>query len=217
LKKVSVEAQGTDALLAPGRERELDQIFEDAHIWRFDYVGISYNGNETDSELRGRSYLDRFRIFADRFNRAGQRARSAGLKRLLYHNMPFGFTPSDGTYGHQLVWDALDPNNCAIQLDVYWVKLSGHDPVSLLQKLSGRVKVMHMKDMPDGLPIGYVHPRPEDIVDIGSGSLDWPAILRAAESAGVENYTVEPPDVKNAAELLVHAKKSYDYLSKLDF
>jgi sugar phosphate isomerase/epimerase len=217
LMKVSVEAQGTDVLLAPGKEHDIERVFEDAQKWGFEYVGISYNGGETDGELSGRSYLDRYRIFAERFNRAGVKARSAGLKKLLYHNMPFGFTPSNGTCGHQIVWDALDQNNCAIQLDVYWVKLSGHDPGTLLKQLSGRVKVMHMKDLPSGLPVAYVHQRPEDVLDIGTGSLDWAAILRAAESAGVANYTVEPPDVKNGAELMVHAKRSYEYLSKLEF
>ena len=217
LKKVSIEAQGTEGLFAPGREDALNRIFEDVSKWGFPYIGVNHSGRQIDDELKGKSYLDRFRIFADRFNCAGERARAAGIKKLLYHNAPEGFEPSEGTFGHQIVWDALDRNNCGIQMDIYWFKQAGLDPAVYLKKFTGRVPAIHMKDIPPGMPVAYTHPAPEAILDIGNGIMDWPAILRAAEDAGVEHYSVEPADVKNGAELLVHAKKSYDYLSKLEF
>jgi len=217
LKKVSIEAQGTEGLFAPGKEDALNRIFEDVSKWGFPYIGVNHSGREIDDELKGKGYLDRFRIFAERFNRAGERARAAGIKKLLYHNAPEGFEPSGGTFGHQIVWDALDRNNCGIQMDIFWFKQAGLDPVAFLKQFSGRVPAIHMKDIPPGMPVAYTHPAPEAVLDIGSGIMDWPAILRAAEAAGVEHYSVEPPDVKNGAELLVHAKKSYDYLSKLEF
>jgi sugar phosphate isomerase/epimerase len=225
IRKLSVEAQGSDVYLAPGKEGELKRILDDSRKWGFSYVGMSYNNTKSDDEIARLDYLDRFRLYAERFNRAADMARAAGLTQLLYHNMPFGFTPGedtsghqpDKTFGHQIVWDRIDHPNCGIQLDVYWVKLAGLNPAAILKSLSGRVKIMHLKDLPSGMPVAYEHPDPKDVLDIGAGVMDWPEVLRAARSAGVEHFTVEPPDVANAAELMVHARKSYDYLSRVEF
>ena len=225
IKKLSVEAQGSDVFLAPGKEGELRRVLDDSRKWGFSYVGMSYNNTKSDDEIARFDYLDRFRLYAERFNRAADMARAAGLTKLLYHNMPFGFTPGedtsghqpDKTFGHQIVWDRIDHPSCGIQLDVYWVKLAGLNPATLLKSLSGRVEILHLKDLPAGMPVAYEHPNPTDILDIGAGVMNWPEVLRAARSAGVKHFTVEPPDVKNAAELMVHAQKSYDYLSQLKF
>jgi hypothetical protein len=211
LKRIGVEAQGVGALLAPGKEGELSKMFEQVHDWEFSYVGLSY------SDPGEGAYLDKYRIFAERLNRAGEKARAAGLGGVLYHNTPFGFKPENGTFGHQVVWETLDKNLCAIELDVYWASLAGLDPADLLQKLSGRVKMIHMKDKPAGLPTMFDHaPGPGNFLDVGDGVIDWLAVLRASELAGVEHYSVEP-DVTSAAELVVHARKSYDFLTKLEF
>jgi sugar phosphate isomerase/epimerase len=225
ISKLSVEAQGSDVLLGPGKEGELSRLLDDCRKWGFSYVGMSYNGTDSDSEMSRLDYLDRFQLYAERFNRAADKARAAGLTKLLYHNMPFGFTPGEDTWGHQtehtfghkIVWDLIDQPNCGIQLDVYWVKLAGLNPADILKSLSGRVKIVHLKDLPAGMPVAYEHPKPTDILDIGAGVMNWPEVLGAARSAGVEHFTVEPPDVQNAAELMVHAQKSYDYLSRLRF
>jgi sugar phosphate isomerase/epimerase len=210
LKKVSVEGQAV-ALLAPGKEDELSQFFDQVKKWGFPYVGMSY------SDPGEGTYLEKYRIFADRFNKAGEKAHAAGLTALLYHNTPFGFKPENGTFGHQVVWDNLDKKLCAIELDVYWASLAGHDPADILQTLSGRVKVIHMKDKPANLPTMYDHaPGPGNFLDVGDGVINWAAVLRAGQAAGVEHYSVEP-DVTNAAQLVVQARKSFDYLSKLEF
>jgi sugar phosphate isomerase/epimerase len=210
LKRVAVEGQA-GALTGPGKEDELSRFFEQVKKWGFSYVGLSY------VDPGEGSYLDKYRTFADRMNKAGEKCRAAGLSGLLYHNTPFGFKPENGTYGHEVVWNGLDTKLCAIELDVYWASLAGHDPAEILRKLSGRVRVIHMKDKPAGLPAMYDHaPGPGNFLDVGDGVIDWRSVLRAAAAAGVEHYSVEP-DVKTAAELVTQARKSFDYLSKLEF
>ena len=86
--------------------------------------------------------------------------------------------------------------------------------MAFLRKLAGRIKIIHLKDKPAGLPPMIQRAAgASDMLDVGAGSMDWPAILRAATLAGVQHYIVEP----RSEDLLVHARKSLEYLSKLDF
>jgi hypothetical protein len=209
LKKVSVYIEGT--LTAPGKEDELSRTFEQVKKWGFAYASCSYR---QPSEGTG---VDKYRIYADRVNLAGEKCRAAGLGPFLYHNQIYDFAPRDGTTGYQVLTDRLDKKLCALEMDVYWVSLAGYNPAEFLSKYSGRVKIIHMKDKPAGLQPMFDHvPAPGNYLDVGSGSLDWPAILRAAASAGVEHYIVEP-DAKSASYMVEHGRNSFDYLSKLRF
>jgi sugar phosphate isomerase/epimerase len=52
---------------------------------------------------------------------------------------------------------------------------------------------MHVKDMRKGTPTGLLtgHSDVTNDVALGTGTLDWPAILKAAEKAGVKWYFIE--------------------------
>jgi sugar phosphate isomerase/epimerase len=161
--------------------------------------------------------VDKYRIYADRLNLAGEKCRAIGLSPFLYHNQIYDFAPRDGTTGYQVLTDQLDKKLCALEMDVYWVSLAGYDPAEYLHKYSGRVKIIHMKDKPAGLQPMFDHvPAPGNYLDVGSGSLDWPAILRAAAAAGVEHYIVEP-DAKSATYMVQAGRQSFAYLSNLQF
>ena len=74
-----------------------------------------------------------------------------------------------------------------------------------------------MKDKPAGPPPMPDHATASsNMLDVGDGSMDWPGILRAAASAGVEHYIVEP-HATSPSDLVVHAQKSFEYLSNLEF
>ena len=210
MKKVTVYIDGT--LTAPGKEDELKRAVEQVKKWGFEYASVSYR-----EVGRGASISEKYKIFGEQMNHAGVACKAAGLGPLLYHNQVFEFTPENGTDGYTLLTAELDPKLCALEMDVYWISLAGHDPVDYLKKLSGRVRAMHFKDKPAGLKPMYEHaPGPGNFLDVGDGSMDWPAILRAAKAAGVQHYIVEP-DSRSAADMVTHSTKSYQYLSKLNF
>jgi hypothetical protein len=210
MKKVSVYIDGT--LTFPGKEDELSRTLDQVKKWGFSYASCSYRQID-----EGSGVADKYRIFAERMNKAGARCRAAGLGALLYHNQIFEFQPDKGTTGYQALLDEQDKDLCALELDVYWVSLAGHDPAEYLRKLAGRVKIMHFKDKPAGLPPMYVHaPGPGNFLDVGEGSLDWPSILRAAAASHVEHYIVEP-DARSASDMVMHARKSFQYLSSLEY
>src|SRR5690606_30637709 len=67
------------------------------------------------------------------------------------------------------------------EIDTYWVQKGGEDPAQYLRKYSGRVPLIHIKDMAqDG-----------SFAEVGTGTLDWPAIFAAAQTTDAVAYIVE--------------------------
>jgi sugar phosphate isomerase/epimerase len=141
--------------------------------------------------------------FGDRLNHLGGAARNAGL-RFAYHNHDFELARNgDSTYLDGLLAQT-DPKNVNFEMDVYWVTKAGSDPLAYLAKYPGRFPLLHLKD---------ATPAPElRMVDVGSGSIPFPAILAAARKQGLKHTFVEHDEPKDA---FASAKASYDYLSKL--
>ena len=85
------------------------------------------------------------------------------------------------------------PNFVRYEMDVFWIVHPGQDPVKLLRKYGKRFELMHVKDMKKGTPTGLLtgHSEVTNDVALGTGIMDWPAILRAAKKAGVKWYFIE--------------------------
>ncbi len=126
------------------------------------------------------------------FNRAGAVLARHGL-RFYYHTHGYEFQP----YGQGTLFDLLaaqtDPKTVFFQMDVLWVVLPGQDPVKLLEKYPRRWLLMHLKDLRKGVPLGNLtaHTPLENDVAIGTGQIDWPRLLRAAQAVGVKYYFIE--------------------------
>ncbi len=162
-----------------------------------------------------RGGLDKTRAFADRLNRIGRKCQAAGLT-FCYHNHCFEFEPIEGTTRFQLMMESTDKNLVNLEMDAFWVSVGGHDPVEILQKMAGRVPLMHLKDKAKGTPVMYKESvPPATFKEVGNGVLDWPKILRAANAAGVKHYFVEQD--QTPGDPLDSLRQSYAYLSKLDF
>jgi len=155
------------------------------------------------------------KALAEKLNKAGEKCRAAGLS-LCYHNHAFEFEPMDGTTRFQVLLDTLDKKLVGLELDVFWVSVAGRDPVEILKQTSGRVHLLHLKDKAQGTPVMYKESVPASTFkEVGHGTLDWPAILRAAESAGVQHYFVEQD--QTPGDPVESLRQSYDYISKLTF
>ncbi len=141
-----------------------------------------------------RGTAEDYRRRAEQLNRAGERIRAAGMRQ-LYHHHSFEFGPLDaaGLRGWDLLRDRLDPGLTDFEIDVCWAKLGGEDPAALIERLVGRVRVLHLKDVKAGTPVEYDEHAvlPEAFRPVGEGSLDFGAILGAARAAGVAYCIVE--------------------------
>lgn len=155
-----------------------------------------------------------FKKFGEEMNRAGERAKKAGLT-FGYHNHAFEFGKlSDGTRPIDTIIETFDPALVKFEIDVFWVSVTGNDPVELITKLGNRVGWVHLKDKAKGTPVKFEETVEHSaFAEVGSGAIDFPAVLKAAQAAGVQHYLVEQD--YTPADPIASLKKSFDYLSHL--
>ena len=150
----------------------------------------------------GFTVADARRVAAE-FNAWGRAVRDAGLQ-FGYHPHGFEFVVgADGQTPFDVLATETDPALVCFEMDVFWVVHPGQDPVKLLEKYSGRWRLMHVKDIRKGAVTG-IHTGsapPTDKVAVGDGQVDWPAVLRAAAKAGVKHYFIEDEGVQPLKEI----------------
>jgi sugar phosphate isomerase/epimerase len=106
-------------------------------------------------------------------------------------------------------------DHLALEMDIFWVTVAGHNPIDLLKTYAGRVPLLHLKDKAQGVPTQpqYNEKVPhETFKEIGNGSINIPAVLKAADAAGVKHYFVEQD--QTPGDPLESLRQSYAYLSK---
>jgi sugar phosphate isomerase/epimerase len=126
------------------------------------------------------------------FNRAGAILAKQGLK-FFYHTHGYEFQPLGQGTLFDLLMAETKPEHVAYEMDVFWVVHPGQDPVKLLGKYGKRWELMHVKDMKKGVKTGDLTGKSDvtNDVTLGTGQMNWPAILQAAEKAGVKYYFIE--------------------------
>jgi sugar phosphate isomerase/epimerase len=139
-----------------------------------------------------RTTLDDYRKVAENANKAAEMAKKAGI-RLSYHNHNFEFEPKEGGKSGYDVFMAEFSPDMKFEIDVFWVKAAGIDPVALIGKLHGRVTQLHLKDLKEGVAVpSFATSLPTDAFQpLGAGIIPMEPIIVAAKAAGVEHCHVE--------------------------
>ena len=135
---------------------------------------------------------DRYERMADFLNQNGAVLKKQGI-RIGYHNHNGELAPLGDKTGLQILLEKTDPRIVDFEMDAGWLAAGGQDPVAWLKRYRGRFTQMHVKDIAVGTKVNYhMQQKP---TEVGSGTMDWPAILKAAQAAGVRNFFVEqePP------------------------
>ena len=101
-----------------------------------------------------------------------------------YHNHSHELARWEGKTWMQRLLDEADPR-LKWEVDVYWIQHGGGDPALWLRKLSGRMPLLHIKDM------AVTPEREQRFAAIGEGNMNFDPILREARSAGVRWYLIE--------------------------
>jgi sugar phosphate isomerase/epimerase len=70
-------------------------------------------------------------------------------------------------------------------LDVFWVQTGGSNPSAYIEKLKGRIKVIHLKDY--RIAAGSTR----QFAEIGKGNLDWDDIIPRCEKNGIPYAVIE--------------------------
>ena len=112
---------------------------------------------------------------------------------LCYHTHGFEFQkmPDGTTYFDYLVKN-LDPKLVNFEMDVFWVKMPGEDPVKLLQQYPKRFLLAHLKDRKPGTPNTMTgRADVESNVVLGEGDVGIAAFMQVAKKAGVKHFFIE--------------------------
>jgi sugar phosphate isomerase/epimerase len=152
-----------------------------------------------------RKTIDDWKAIAAKFNEVGAQAKAAGL-RFAYHNHNFELTPVGGTRPLDVLLTNTDPSVVDFEMDIYWVVFGGGDPLDFINRYPGRFPLVHVKDS---------GPPPErKMVDVGSGTIDFPAIFAQSDKAGIKHNFVEHDQ---PADPIATIRNSYNYLHGMKF
>jgi len=144
--------------------------------------------------------LDAVKKSADRFQAAAAVSAENGCT-FSFHNHEFEFNRLDDG---QLVYDVIlkSAPDAFSELDVYWAAVGGSDPAEVVAKNANRLQLLHIKDGPAE--------HGKKMTAVGSGKLDIPAIIAAADP-DVTKWLIVELDACDT-DMVQAVKDSYSYL-----
>ena len=143
------------------------------------------------------------------FNRAGKLADDDGIQ-VFYH--PHGYELRPYKTGTLLDYMISEASDFEFQLDVYWVRHGGQDPLALLEQYPDRFILMHMKDMAEGVVGDFSgHSDVRTNVVLGRGQIDIAGLMRKASQLGIPYVFIEDESPKSMMQIPL----SLDYLKSL--
>ena len=143
---------------------------------------------------------------AKSLNQIGRACHERGFE-FAYHNHSFEFQQFDGKNALDILFENCDPHLVKAEIDVYWVKHGGEDPAQRINKLGERVMLLHLKDMAAGPD--------KKFAEVGTGILDFKAILAAGEKVGVKFGVVEQDNTYGKPPL-ESVRISFENLKKIN-
>jgi len=197
------------AIVTPGAEgvTSVDQTIELAERIGLRHVVFGYIGRDA------RDTADKCKRIAAAANVAAQKTRGAGM-RMCYHNHSFEFGTFEGSElrPSDIFIKEFDPQLMNFELDVFWVKIGGADPIEIMKRLAGRITQIHLKDLKEG--VGTIHDEskvpPDAFEELGDGVIEIGQIMKLAKEIGVQECHVEQDQSPAPLESIV---QSLQYLT----
>jgi sugar phosphate isomerase/epimerase len=125
------------------------------------------------------------------FNAAGKKLKENGIS-LCYHAHGFEFRPYEGGTLFDYLVKNTNPEYFNFEMDVFWVKHPGQDPVALLKKYPNRFPLMHLKDRKPGTEGNQNgNADVESNVVLGTGDVGIADIIKQGRKSGVKHYFIE--------------------------
>jgi len=127
-------------------------------------------------------------------------------KYFMYHNHDSEFKKLGGKVIMDHMAEMFPADELGFTVDTFWVQAGGGDPALWIEKLSGRVPCIHLKDFAFG----------RKMAPIGEGNINFDRVFEKAEAAGTQFMLVEQDDCygEDPFDCL---KRSYDFLSSRGF
>lgn len=157
--------------------QEFDDVVKEHKAWGCQYVGISSMPPIYRENAEGYSR------FAKEASEIGRKLKLNGLT-LVYHNHNFEFEKYDGLTGMDILFNETDPEALEFEIDTYWVAIGGTNPVDWINKVKGRMGIVHFKDL-------AILKGTQIMAEVGEGNLNWAGIIKACDATGVIWVAVE--------------------------
>lgn len=195
LKKEGLKAPS--AHMAPDTMlTEWDERLDEAKLLGHQYLIVPSLPSETNRSL------DAWKLWAHRFNNAGEVARRAGIW-LAFHNEPNHQQKIQGEVPLEVFVRELDPKYVRLQLDTGNMLMGGGDPMDFLQRHKDRCWSFHLKNV--------TADHSKDI-ELPGGSFDLKAFLAAVPDLNRKPCYVEQ---EASADELASARENWTYLDGL--
>lgn len=161
--------------------------------------------------LGAQKSLDDYKRAAERFNRLGEICKRNGL-RFAYHNHDYSFTPVNGVYPQDVMMQNTDKDLVDFEMDIYWVVSAGENPEEWFRKYENRFRLVHVKDRERGA--GQTSDNVSVVV--GTGSINFPQVLKTAAQNGVRHFMIEQEAYKGTTPLAA-VKANAEYMKNFQF
>ena len=140
------------------------------------------------------------------FNSAGKVLAENGIG-LWYHAHGYEFRPYEGGKGtmFEYLMNNTNPAYVNLQMDVFWMKNPGQDPVALLKKYPTRWKSLHLKDRRIG-SVNNLNGRQdkESNVVLGTGDVGIEQVMKTAMKLGIKHYFIEDESTRALVQVPQH-------------
>src|SRR5918994_3406384 len=205
MKRASLKATSMHAGYDQLRD-DLKQAVDDAKALGVTYVTTAWISHKAPFQ---REDAERA---AAHFTEWGRALRNEGV-RFMYHLHGYEFAPGSRGTLLDTILQATPADAVQYEMDVFWVVRGGGNPVAILQRYKGRFAALHLKDMAKGTETGDLSGTAPDStnVPLGTGMIDYRAVLRTARDAGVRLYYIEDEHEK----VLDQVPQTLAYLSNL--
>ncbi len=198
LKIVSIGADFAELEKDPAKVVEKAKAFGVSYVmcsW-IPHKGVQLTLDETKNAIRV-------------FENAGKVLAANGIS-LCYHMHGFEFDKYENATLFDFMVNSLDPKYVNFEMDVFWVKHPGQDPVALLKKYPNRFLMMHLKDRKPGTPNSLDgHADVETNVVLGTGDVGIAEIMKNAK--GVKYFFIED----ESSRVMEQVPQSLKYLKRL--
>lgn len=198
--KGELEKNGLECVLThiPADKLQNDpaKVAKDHDVFNCKYVGLGSFGFNEEKNID--DFIRIYKPVTSTLKQAG--------KYFMYHNHDGEFKKFNGKIVLENLAEAFSPDEMGFTLDTFWVQAGGGDPAQWIEKLSGRVPCIHLKD--------YAYGRKMAV--IGEGNINFDRVFEKAESAGTKYMLVEQDDC-NGENPFDCLKCSYEFLKSRGF
>jgi sugar phosphate isomerase/epimerase len=142
------------------------------------------------------------------YNEASKFAIANGLEFGLHNHWWEYRNKVDGRFVYEVLLEQLS-KEIFFEIDTYWVKVAGQDPVAIVKHFGSRAKLLHIKDGPAQFNNSLISDNPDPMTPVGKGTQNFPGIVKAAD--GNTEWMVVEMD-RTSIDVFDALKQSFDYL-----